>query len=214
MSSSTRMRRRRACGARTARRPPHYTDILELDLATVEPSLAGPRRPQDRVSAASPPRASIARPPRKMAEERTQKNPQALGKAAVCTDGRSLRSQRRRRAHRRDHKLHQHFQSRRADWRRLAGTQRAPSRAHRQAVGEDQPCAGLTRSDRLPAEGRIAGRARSAGILYASATDAPPALVTRGPSSPKSPKRSGSRTSSPARCSPATAISRAACIRK
>ncbi len=28
---------------------PVFTDILELDLATVEPSLAGPRRPQDRV---------------------------------------------------------------------------------------------------------------------------------------------------------------------
>src|SRR5215470_19577705 len=26
-----------------------YSDTLELDLATVEPSLAGPRRPQDRV---------------------------------------------------------------------------------------------------------------------------------------------------------------------
>jgi aconitate hydratase len=28
---------------------PIYTDVLELDLATVEPSVAGPRRPQDRV---------------------------------------------------------------------------------------------------------------------------------------------------------------------
>ncbi len=28
---------------------PEYTDTLELDLATVEPSLAGPKRPQDRV---------------------------------------------------------------------------------------------------------------------------------------------------------------------
>ncbi|HEX2645115.1 MAG TPA: aconitate hydratase AcnA, partial [Thermoanaerobaculia bacterium] len=28
---------------------PEYTDVLELDLGTVEPSLAGPRRPQDRV---------------------------------------------------------------------------------------------------------------------------------------------------------------------
>jgi aconitate hydratase len=28
---------------------PVYTDVLELDLGTVEPSLAGPRRPQDRV---------------------------------------------------------------------------------------------------------------------------------------------------------------------
>src|SRR6478672_5434956 len=29
---------------------PSFTDLLELDLSTVEPSLAGPRRPQDRVS--------------------------------------------------------------------------------------------------------------------------------------------------------------------
>ena len=28
---------------------PHYTKVLRLDLATVEPSLAGPKRPQDRV---------------------------------------------------------------------------------------------------------------------------------------------------------------------
>src|SRR4029077_11369018 len=28
---------------------PVYTDVMELDLATVEPSLAGPTRPQDRV---------------------------------------------------------------------------------------------------------------------------------------------------------------------
>jgi len=29
---------------------PLYTDVLELDLGTVEPSLAGPRRPQDRIA--------------------------------------------------------------------------------------------------------------------------------------------------------------------
>lgn len=28
---------------------PEYTDVLELDLSTVEPSLAGPKRPQDRI---------------------------------------------------------------------------------------------------------------------------------------------------------------------
>ena len=32
---------------------PDYTDTLELDVATVEPSLAGPKRPQDRVSLAN-----------------------------------------------------------------------------------------------------------------------------------------------------------------
>ena len=36
---------------RTADRPDAvYSETMELDLSTVEPSLAGPRRPQDRVS--------------------------------------------------------------------------------------------------------------------------------------------------------------------
>jgi aconitate hydratase len=34
---------------REAGAAPAYTDVLELDLATVEPSMAGPKRPQDRV---------------------------------------------------------------------------------------------------------------------------------------------------------------------
>jgi aconitate hydratase len=34
---------------------PRYTDILEIDLAALRPSLAGPRRPQDRLDAASVP---------------------------------------------------------------------------------------------------------------------------------------------------------------
>jgi len=39
---------------RTAKSPdPVFTDTLSLDLASVEPSLAGPRRPQDRVSLAN-----------------------------------------------------------------------------------------------------------------------------------------------------------------
>ena len=57
-----------------------YTDIVELDLSTIEPSLAGPKRPQDRVplrSAKSAYRASV----KKMAEERSQKNPAATGTA-------------------------------------------------------------------------------------------------------------------------------------
>jgi aconitate hydratase len=57
-----------------------YTDVVELDLSTVEPSLAGPKRPQDRVAltkAKSVYRSSV----KKMAEERTQKNPNATGSA-------------------------------------------------------------------------------------------------------------------------------------
>jgi aconitate hydratase len=57
-----------------------YTAVVELDLSTVEPSLAGPKRPQDRVplrSAKAVYRSSV----RKMAEERAQKNPKAGGSA-------------------------------------------------------------------------------------------------------------------------------------
>ncbi|HEU4530920.1 MAG TPA: aconitate hydratase AcnA [Steroidobacteraceae bacterium] len=65
-----------------------YTDVLELDLRSVEPSLAGPRRPQDRVplrSAKQIYQASM----KKMAEERAQKNPSARGAATVTSGGQS-----------------------------------------------------------------------------------------------------------------------------
>jgi aconitate hydratase len=41
-------------------REPTYTQVVELDLSTVEPSLAGPRRPQDRVPLAAAKRSFIA----------------------------------------------------------------------------------------------------------------------------------------------------------
>jgi aconitate hydratase len=66
-----------------------YTDVLELDLATVEPSLAGPKRPQDRVPLRSS-KEIYRRHLAKMAEERTQKNPAATGRAAVASGGRSF----------------------------------------------------------------------------------------------------------------------------
>ncbi len=45
--------RSRGCSTRPDSPEAVYTDTLELDLATVEPSLAGPRRPQDRVPLAT-----------------------------------------------------------------------------------------------------------------------------------------------------------------
>jgi aconitate hydratase len=70
-------------------REPDYTDVLELDLATVEPSLAGPKRPQDRV----PLRTSkdiYRKAHARMAEERAQKNPGATGKSRVDAGGKSF----------------------------------------------------------------------------------------------------------------------------
>jgi aconitate hydratase len=75
----------RANGAK----PADYTDVLELDLGSVEPSLAGPSRPQDRVPlriAKDTYRTHHAR----MAEERSRKNPTATGTAPVSVDGNSF----------------------------------------------------------------------------------------------------------------------------
>jgi aconitate hydratase len=69
--------------------PAQYTDVIELDLGTVEPSLAGPSRPQDRVPlriAKSVYQKNHAR----MAEERTRKNPSATGSAPVTVDGQTF----------------------------------------------------------------------------------------------------------------------------
>ncbi len=66
-----------------------YTDVLELDLGTVEPSLAGPKRPQDRVPLRSA-RTTYAAAQKKMAEERTQKNPGAKGVAPATVDGKNF----------------------------------------------------------------------------------------------------------------------------
>jgi aconitate hydratase len=66
-----------------------YTDVVELDLSVVEPSLAGPKRPQDRVPlrlAKTMYRASV----KKMADERAQKNPGASGAAAASVGGKSF----------------------------------------------------------------------------------------------------------------------------
>jgi aconitate hydratase len=63
-----------------------YTQVVELDLSTVEPSLAGPKRPQDRVplrSAKTAYQASV----KKMSDERAQKNPQASGIASATVGG-------------------------------------------------------------------------------------------------------------------------------
>ena len=63
-----------------------YTDVLELDLGAVEPSLAGPRRPQDRVPLKSAKRV-YEQNAEKTAQERAARAPQAQGRAEVSLDG-------------------------------------------------------------------------------------------------------------------------------
>jgi aconitate hydratase len=70
-------------------KPADYTDVLELDLATVEPSLAGPKRPQDRVplsKAKSVYQASL----KPLSDERKKKAPDATGCAEIKLDGQQV----------------------------------------------------------------------------------------------------------------------------
>jgi aconitate hydratase len=66
--------------------PARYTNELELDLGKVEPSLAGPRRPQDRVPLKTA-KTVYQLNARKAAEERSARNPQVRGVAPVTLDG-------------------------------------------------------------------------------------------------------------------------------
>ncbi len=66
-----------------------YTSIVELDLSTVEPSLAGPKRPQDRVPLHKA-KSIYENSVKKMAEEREQKNPQATGIGHATVAGESF----------------------------------------------------------------------------------------------------------------------------
>jgi aconitate hydratase len=69
--------------------PADYTDVLELDLSTVEPSLAGPSRPQDRVPLKSA-RQAYQAAAAKQVEERSKKNPTAKGSAVATVEGDSF----------------------------------------------------------------------------------------------------------------------------
>ena len=63
-----------------------YNEVIELDLATVEPSLAGPKRPQDRVSLATAKTKFAAALPQMLAERKTPAAASAGGGVAVATE--------------------------------------------------------------------------------------------------------------------------------
>ncbi len=134
---------------------PVFTDTLELDLGTVEPSLAGPKRPQDRVALAKAKqrlRGSAAE--HHCGRHGRQEGERASGRGAAMT-------RQRRRGDRRDHVLHQHLQSRRDARRRPAGAQGRGQGPDAQALGQD-----LARA-RQPGGHRLSQGRRPAGDLDA-----------------------------------------------
>jgi aconitate hydratase len=78
---------------------PIFTDKLELDLATVEPTMAGPKRPQDRV-------------PLRQSKARSKNRWKARAKARRrCKTTATIRARERLGGDRGDHELHEHFES-------------------------------------------------------------------------------------------------------
>ena len=151
-----------------------YTQTLELDLATVEPSVAGPKRPQDRVllkdAAASfaqqLPSAACAHGQAagyahggcvgaRQAVDRYGGCAETTQPDAIVTTTRERALRRRSRSISRSrlggdcrhHQLHQHVESFGDDRRGNAGEEGRGKRPHRSAVGEDFARAGLARGD-------------------------------------------------------------------
>ena len=138
-----------------------YSELLTLDLATVEPSLAGPKRPQDRVVLSQAGESfnkalpSLIKP--KVCGEDCRDHHRRRQQRKVGAGRRKSRCHRRRRSecaraclrlgerfaearqrrHRRDHFLHQHFESFGADRRGTAREESGRERTVRSGVGQD-----------------------------------------------------------------------------
>ena len=185
-----------------------YTETMEMDLSSVEPSLAGPRRPQDRVSLSGAKRAFAG------ALDELKKGVKVAasgGGAAVAVE---TPAGARLRRHRGDHELHQHVQSQRDDRRRSRGEEGHREGAAGQALGEDVVGARLEGGHRLPESRRAADLSRSAwlqpgGLRLHHLHRQQRTAARRGIAA-----RSASADWSSPRCSAATATSRAASSRK
>ena len=135
---STPTPRSRGSSDRDGDETPVFSDLLELDLDTVEPSMAGPRRPQDRVPLGQAPKSfadAFGGNGRVPAHARAQRRPRAA---------------RRLGGHRRDHLVHQHLEPVGDDRRRPARQERRGARPALAALGQDEPRPGLARGHRLP----------------------------------------------------------------
>ena len=66
--------------------PAQYSDLLHLDMSEVVPSIAGPRRPQDRI-ALTQAKSAVDRELRRYRDERAERRPGMSGEVAVEHDG-------------------------------------------------------------------------------------------------------------------------------
>ena len=192
--------RRRACGASPAQ--PVFTDALELDLATVEPSMAGPKRPQDRVALTVVEARVRQGAARHRQGRRSRRQPREGGRHR-------LRHRPRRRGDRRHHLVHQYLQPVGAGGGGPGGPQRPWQGLKTKPWVKTSLAPGSqVVTDYLAKAGLRRSWTRSASIW--SATAAPPASAIRVRCPTTSPMRSRKAIWSRPPCSRATATSRAA----
>ena len=141
---------------------PEFSEVLELDLSTVEPSLAGPRRPHDRVNLAQVSQSFRSAFPQRLVERRRAARRGGAERLRAAERRGRLRHAARHRlgrlgGDRRDHLLHEHLQPDGDDRRRAAGEEGGRARSERQAVRQDEPRPRLPGGDGLPQGRRPAG---------------------------------------------------------
>ena len=181
--------RSRACSAPTTRPSPTFTDTLELDLGDVEPSLAGPKRPQDRVRAARhedvvPQGADRAGQGARLRAGRGRARAHREESCSATAIARQARP--RRGGDRGDHLVHEHVEPVGDGRRGTAREEGGRARAHGAAVREDEPRAGLEGGDRVPARGRTLAPLEALGfdiVGYGCTTciaDGTPVLLADG----------------------------------
>ena len=131
---------------------PIFSSRLELDLATVVPTIAGPKRPQDSVPLAQAKalfEKSLTAPPKHV---------------SIRERPRQVRSRRWFGRHRRDHQLHEHIESI-ADARcGPSGEEGGRARPQLEALGKNQFCSRLESRHRLHRKGRPVALSRIAPL--------------------------------------------------
>ena len=146
---------------RTASTPePEFTDQLELDLGTVEPSLAGPSA--RRTACRSAPRRRRGR--RRWPTSWRESPPIRRRPCRIEMGGQRGELRHGVGGHRGDHELHEHVEPVGDARRRAARAEGRRARPRRQAVGEDQPRARLEGGDALPRGRRPDRRPREARL--------------------------------------------------
>ena len=121
-----------------------YDQTLELDLATVEPSLAGPRRPQDRVPLDES--EGVVCLGASGSAERRQEGGRFRRRRCSCDRNAARTRVGRDCGH---HELHEHVEPERDDWCRSGRKEGGREGAQEQALGQNEPRAGVEGRDRV-----------------------------------------------------------------